>query len=135
MLQNREIISVGNIVNTVVFRSSALCSVPQSCLTLPPHGLQPARLPCPWDSPGKNPGVGAIPSSRDLPDPGINPGLLYHLHWQADSLPLSHLGSPQLEIQEILTPGVIRTSSGWASSLVMVPNQGHKIRFCVDYKK
>ena len=23
----------------------------------PPHGLQPARLLCPWDSPGKNTGV------------------------------------------------------------------------------
>ena len=23
-----------------------------------PHGLQPIRLPCPWDSPGKNTGVG-----------------------------------------------------------------------------
>ena len=22
------------------------------------HGLQPTRLLCPWDSPGKNPGVG-----------------------------------------------------------------------------
>ena len=22
------------------------------------HGLQPIRLPCPWDSPGKNTGVG-----------------------------------------------------------------------------
>ena len=29
-----------------------------SCLTLQPHGLQPARLLCPWDSPGKNTGVG-----------------------------------------------------------------------------
>ena len=23
-----------------------------------PHGLQPTRLPCPWDSPGNNTGVG-----------------------------------------------------------------------------
>ena len=23
-----------------------------------PHGLQPTRLPCPWDSPGKNTGLG-----------------------------------------------------------------------------
>ena len=23
-----------------------------------PHGLEPARLLCPWDSPGKNKGVG-----------------------------------------------------------------------------
>ena len=26
--------------------------------SLRPHGLQPTRLLCPWDSPGKNPGVG-----------------------------------------------------------------------------
>ena len=26
--------------------------------TLPPHRLQPTRLPRPWDSPGKNTGVG-----------------------------------------------------------------------------
>ena len=33
-------------------------SVAQSCLTLQYYGLQPARLPCPWDFPGKNTGVG-----------------------------------------------------------------------------
>ena len=26
--------------------------------SLQPHGLQPTRLLCPWDSPGKNTGVG-----------------------------------------------------------------------------
>ena len=30
----------------------------QSCLTLRPHRPQPSRLPCSWDSPGKNTGVG-----------------------------------------------------------------------------
>ena len=30
----------------------------QSCLTLRPHRCQPTRLPHPWDSPGKNTGVG-----------------------------------------------------------------------------
>ena len=34
-----------------------------SCLVIPdslwPHGLQPARLLCPWNSPGKNTGVGS----------------------------------------------------------------------------
>ena len=29
-----------------------------SRLTLQPHGLQSARLLCPWDSSGMNPGVG-----------------------------------------------------------------------------
>ena len=31
----------------------------QSCLTLQPHELEPARLLCPWDFPGKNTGVGS----------------------------------------------------------------------------
>ena len=30
----------------------------QSCPTLQPHRQQPTRLPCPWDSPGKNTAVG-----------------------------------------------------------------------------
>ena len=30
----------------------------QSCPTLQPYRRQPTRLPCPWDSPGKNTGVG-----------------------------------------------------------------------------
>ena len=30
----------------------------QSSLTLQPYGLEPARLLCPWDSPGKNTGMG-----------------------------------------------------------------------------
>ena len=32
--------------------------VPKSGPTLPSHRLQPARVLCPWDSPGKNTGVG-----------------------------------------------------------------------------
>ena len=31
--------------------------VAQSCPTLLPHGLQPTRLLCPWDFPGKSTGV------------------------------------------------------------------------------
>ena len=34
------------------------------------------RLLCPWDSPGKNTGVGAIRLPRDLPNPGIKPASL-----------------------------------------------------------
>ena len=37
----------------------------------------------------------AVSSSRDLPDPEIEPTSVPHLlHWQVDSLPLSHPGSP-----------------------------------------
>ena len=41
--------------------------------SLHPRGLQPARLLCPWDFPGKNTWSGLpFPSPGDLPDPGIN---------------------------------------------------------------
>ena len=37
-----------------------------------PHGLQPARLLCPCNFPGKNTGAGChFPTPGDLPDPGI----------------------------------------------------------------
>ena len=35
-----------------------------------------------------------FPSPGDHPDPGIKPVFLCLLHWQVDSLPLCHLGSP-----------------------------------------
>jgi len=35
-----------------------------------------------------------FPTPADVPDPGIEPAFLCLLHWQADSLSLSHLGSP-----------------------------------------
>ena len=40
-----------------------------------PHELQPARLLCPWNIPGKNTGVGChfFSSPGGLPDPGIEP--------------------------------------------------------------
>ena len=36
--------------------------------SLQPHGLQPTRLPCAWNFPGKNTGV-PFPTPGDLPDP------------------------------------------------------------------
>ena len=50
-----------------------------------------SRLPCPWDFPGKNTGVGCHFLLQGIfPTQGWNPHLL---HWQVDSLPLSHQGS------------------------------------------
>ena len=37
-----------------------------------------------------------LPIPRDPPNPGIKPKSLCLLHWQTDSLPLHHLGSPYL---------------------------------------
>ena len=69
--------------------------VGQSCLTLQSHGLLPARLLCPWNSPGKNTGVdrhallqGIFPTQRSnsIQSPRYRQ-VLYHL---------SHQGSPYL---------------------------------------
>ena len=60
--------------------------VSQSCLTLQP---QPARLLCPWVSPGKNTGVGCHALLQGIfLTLGSNPRLLHLLHWQLGSLPL-----------------------------------------------
>ena len=58
-----------------------LCPVAQSCLTL----CNPTGLLCPWESPGKNAGVGCHALLQGIfPTQELNPGLL---HRKADSLP------------------------------------------------
>ena len=58
-----------------------------------PYGLQPTRLLCPWDSPGKNTGVGChFLLQGILLTQGSNPRLL---HWQKNSLPRSCQESPE----------------------------------------
>ena len=42
----------------VSISAAAAAKSPQLCLTLQPYRRQPTRLPRPWDSPGKNTGVG-----------------------------------------------------------------------------
>ena len=65
--------------------------------SLPPHGLQPPRLLCLWDFPGKSTGVGCrfllqrIFVQRIFPTQGLNPGLP---HCRGMLYPLSHQGSP-----------------------------------------
>ena len=58
---------------------SESCSVLFSSLR--PHGLQPAKLLCPWNSPGKNIGVGRHSLLQGIfPTQGLNPGFL-HCRW------------------------------------------------------
>ena len=50
----------------------------QSYLTVRPHKWQPTRPPCPWDSPGKNTGVGCHFLLQGIfPTQGSNLGLLH----------------------------------------------------------
>ena len=59
-------------------RGGAGGSVAQSCPTLVTHGLQPTRLLCPWDPPGKNTGVSLHSLLQGiLPTQGSNLGLLH----------------------------------------------------------
>ena len=66
------------------------CSVTSN--SLQPHGLQPARFLCPWDSPGKNTGKGFHFLLRDLPDPGMEAvslmldGFTTRAIWEAHSI-------------------------------------------------
>ena len=58
------------------------------------HGLQPARLLCPWNSPGKNTGVGCHALLQGIfPTQGLNPGLQY-FRWNLNRL--SHQGSTRI---------------------------------------
>ena len=69
------------------------CSVMSDSLW--PLELQPAKLLCPWDSLGKNTGVSCHALLQEVfLTQELNFSLLFLLHWQADSLPLCHLGSP-----------------------------------------
>ena len=63
--------------------------------------MQPTRLFCPWDFPGKNTGMGChFLLQGNFLTQGSNPCLL---HWRVDSLLLSHQGS--------LKPGLHRPFS------------------------
>ena len=64
----------------------------QSCLTLWPYRLQPTRFLCPWDSPGKNTGVGCHALLQGIfLNRGLNPRLLLCrwilYHWATRDAP------------------------------------------------
>ena len=73
-----------------------LCHASVMSESLRPHGLQPGRLLCPWDSPGKDTGVGCHFFLQGIfSTQGQNPSVLCLLLWQAASLPLAPPGKPQ----------------------------------------
>ena len=81
------------------------------------NSLEPTRLLCPWDSPGKNTGGGCHALCQGIfPTQGSNLRLLCLLHWQADSLPLSQRSL--LEMTQDLRP--------WRAAITRQPT----VRFC-----
>ena len=84
----------------------------QLCPTLKHYGLQPVRLLCPWDSPGKNTEIGYHALLQQIfPTQGSNPHLLCLPHWQAGSLPLAPHGKSYVSVQKHL-----KGLSTWHSS-------------------
>ena len=78
-----------------------VCVLTQSCLVLCDPGLEPARLLCPLDCPGKNTGVGCHFLLQ-----GIfltQESNLRLLHWQAASLLLNYLGKTSVQGRRLLS--------------------------------
>jgi len=74
-----------------------VCMGTQSCLTLMTAGLYPARLLCPWNSPGKSTGVSCHFLLQEIfLTQGLNPSLLHLLYWKVGSLPAEPLRKPLL---------------------------------------
>ena len=87
-------IIIMNLAQQRVLIYDCYCLVTKLCLTLlQPHGLQPTRLLCPWNSPGKNTGVGSqpFPSPGNLSNPVIEPE---SPAMQADFCPSDSPGKP-----------------------------------------
>ena len=83
--------------HTLYFVTVSVCSVAQSVRSC---GVQPAKLRCPWNFPGKNTGVCChFPLQGIFPTQGLNLCLLSLLHWQVGSLSLSHLGSQNVIVK------------------------------------
>ena len=85
--------------------SSCYCLLTQA---FPTPGEEPTRLLCPWDSPGRNPGMGRhFLLQRIFPAQGSNPGLLHCrqilYHWatkeaqiRAETVKLGRGNSPNI---------------------------------------
>jgi len=77
-----------------------------------PYGLYLARLPCPWDSPGKNTGVGCYALGQEIfLTQGWNVHVLHLLHWQVGSLSLAPPGNPMCIF--ISTQSLIQQDHKW----------------------
>ena len=89
-------------VDVCVLAMCVLAKLLRSHLTfLQPYGLQPARLPSPWDSPGSNTGVGChfllqgnLPDSEIKPISLVSPALAGVLYLEWVLCHQSHLESP-----------------------------------------
>ena len=98
-------ISQTRILDWVAMPSSRGSSWPRNgtCISCLPGGFFIAEPPgkhlFPWNFPSKNTGVGCSALLQGIfPTQGLNACLQCLLHWQVDSLPPCHLGSPYINI-------------------------------------
>ena len=85
---------------------------------LQPHGLYPSRLLCPWNSPGKNTGVGDHSLLQGIfLTQGSNPGLL---HWR-QIIFIYGLSHHQVSVNVVRTYPILSSSCflihGWDESM------------------
>ena len=87
--------------------------------SLRPHRLWPTRLFCPWDSPGKNTGMGCHSLLQGIfPTQGLNLGLL---NYRQILYHLSHQGSPKQALGgsfKLLRTSVFSSANGVCQYLV-----------------
>ena len=95
--------------------------------SLRPRGLQPSRLLCPWNSPGKNARVGyhALLQGTFLTQ-GSNPGLL---HCRQVLYPLSHQGTPPREGEPQISTWSQNSMFYWVDFKLPIKDQRTKLRF------
>ena len=85
--------------------------------SLRPHGLEPTRLLCPWDSPGKNIGVVAIPFSRGFSWPRDQTQVSciaggFFIIWATREVQTRAFNC-QARFSRVLFPSVIETNNIW----------------------
>ena len=84
------------------------------------------QVPLSMYSPSKNIAGLPFPPPKDLPKPGIELLSPAPAHWLADSLPLSHLGSP--------TPALVLKSSGIPKTVLLQPIRSVRTTGAADLK-
>ena len=60
VFMRQRLIHTTSVTNTVPFQANLACVISVVSDSLRPYGLKPTRVLCPWDSPGKNTGVGCL---------------------------------------------------------------------------
>ena len=124
-LQRSRFTRIQTLKVVVIFTHARFClssPVAQACPTLRPHGLQPTRLLCPWDSPGKSTGVGCRFTLQGIfLTQGQNPRLLHGrrilYHWATWEAQGDEYGSSKTrQGTDVLPTTSQRGRTTWAAS-------------------